>query len=267
MDTKYNPLADPPPAEVPLPNSPLVRVIAQVRFPLIVSIEKRDFIAPFQEAIRGSYPVLRTEQTQGLVVGPQVLAPIQPQITWRFLNDAKGDWRVSLAPEFLALETTGYVSRSDFFGRLETVVKALEDHIDPKILDRLGVRYIDRVTGDAMNRIRDLARPEVLGVLATSIRNNTLQSLSESLFEVPGKKAQLMARWGILPKGVTMDASAMETIEQPSWILDIDMFSAESKSFDARNIIKEARDYAERIYALFRWAVTPDFLKFYGGHL
>jgi hypothetical protein len=46
------PLTGPPPAEVPLTDPPLVRVIAQVRFPLIASVEKREFIAPFQEAFR-----------------------------------------------------------------------------------------------------------------------------------------------------------------------------------------------------------------------
>ena len=50
------PLEGPPPPEVPLADSPLVRVIAQVRFPLIASVEKRDFIAPFQEAIRKNCP-------------------------------------------------------------------------------------------------------------------------------------------------------------------------------------------------------------------
>ena len=52
-----DPFTDPPPVEVPLVNAPLVRVIAQLRFPLVAAIEQRDFIAPFQEAIRSSYPV------------------------------------------------------------------------------------------------------------------------------------------------------------------------------------------------------------------
>ena len=38
-----NPLIDSPPQEVPLKNAPLVRVIAQMRFPPILSIEKKEF--------------------------------------------------------------------------------------------------------------------------------------------------------------------------------------------------------------------------------
>lgn len=52
-----NPLIDPPPPEVPLKSAPLIRVIAQVRFPPILSIEKQEFVASFQEAIRDKYPI------------------------------------------------------------------------------------------------------------------------------------------------------------------------------------------------------------------
>ena len=46
--TLMNPLVGSPPAEVPLTDPPLVRVIAQVRFPTILSVENAEFIAPFQ---------------------------------------------------------------------------------------------------------------------------------------------------------------------------------------------------------------------------
>ena len=44
--------------------------------------------------------------------------------TWRF-RDRDGKWRVSLAPEFVALEATSYSSRNDFLGRLR--------YRDPKV--------------------------------------------------------------------------------------------------------------------------------------
>ena len=100
MATQFNPLSAPLPAEVPLPNSPLVRVIAQVRFPPVLSIEKQEFIAPFQEAIRATYPVLHPEQVQGIVLGPLGLAPGQKQIAWRFrdVEDAFSHGLRSLPP-------------------------------------------------------------------------------------------------------------------------------------------------------------------------
>ena len=53
-----NPFAGPEPQEVYLPEAPLVKVLCQIRFPTIASIDKKEFIAPFQEAIRHNYPKL-----------------------------------------------------------------------------------------------------------------------------------------------------------------------------------------------------------------
>ena len=71
VDATETPLKGPPPAEVPLENAPLVRVIAQVRYPLIASVENRSFIGPFQEAIRDDYPTLRPEESRSVMLGPK----------------------------------------------------------------------------------------------------------------------------------------------------------------------------------------------------
>lgn len=264
MRTSHDPLTSAAPLEVPLPDAPLVRVIAQVRFPQVLSIEKRDFVAPFQEAIRAQYPVLRAEQTQGLLLGLQGASPMPPQVIWRFA-DVEGNWRVSLALDFVAIETTAYESRKNFFERLEAIVQALAEHVSPRVVDRIGVRYIDRVTGAAVKDISKLVRPEILGIVATAAAQHARQTLSESVFTVPEPAAQLLARWGLLPKGGTVDPSAIEPIAEPSWILDLDMFRPEPRAFNPSEVVADARSYAERIYTFFRWAVTDDFLQLYGG--
>ena len=257
-----DPLVAPSPAEVPLAHAPLVRVIAQVRFPLVVAVERRDFIAPFQEAIRAKYPVLRQEQTRGVLISPTGIAPAQDQTAWRF-GDIKSHWRVSLAPDFIALETTAYTSRSDFLKRLREVVAALDEHIEPKLVDRLGVRYIDRIVGQGIDDIAKLIRPEVRGITGTPAASHALHALSESMFTLDG--ARVLARWGRLPAGATVDPAAIEPTNEPSWILDLDMFSSEPVPFSVDNVLDNAKRFAERIYTFFRWAVTEDFLRLYGG--
>jgi hypothetical protein len=37
----------PPPQDIPLKRPPLVRVLTQIRFPMIASIENQGYIAPF----------------------------------------------------------------------------------------------------------------------------------------------------------------------------------------------------------------------------
>jgi uncharacterized protein (TIGR04255 family) len=263
---QVNPLSAPLPAEVPLPNSPLVRVIAQVRFPPVLSIERQDFIAPFQEAIRATYPVLHPEQVQGIMLGPLGVAPGQKQIAWRF-SDVEDKWRVSVTTEFIAIETTSYTSRSDFLNRLRFVLDAFREHVEPALVQRLGIRYIDRVTGDALAEIGQLVQKEVLGIVSTSFSEQARHSVTETLFDLPASKEQLLARWGRIPAGATVDPNAIEPIDEPSWILDLDMFSDDQHPFLPEEIVATARTYAARLYTVFRWAVTNEFLLRYGGEL
>jgi uncharacterized protein (TIGR04255 family) len=262
----FNPLTAPPPKEIPLKDAPLIRVIAQVRFPPILSIEKKDFVGSFQEAIREKYPILQPEQTQTFIFGPQDVVQPTLQLTWRFI-DAADSWRVSLAPDFMALETTAYSSRRDFLDRLEDLLVALKESFDPKIIQRFGLRYIDRLTDQDIDDIQSLVKPEILGMMAAEFRGAIHQVINESLFIIPGEEERILARWGLMPAGTTFDPSAIEPIAEPSWILDLDMSLSKNREFSVKALMSEGQSFAERIYTFFRWAVKDDFLRRFGGQL
>ena len=249
---------------MPLANAPLVRVIAQIRFPLVASIEKRDFIGSFQEAIRRTYPVLRPEQTRSVVFGPEGMVEARTGNIWRF-SSKDGSWRVALAPDFLALETGRYTSRADFVDRFRTVLRALADHVEPQVTDRLGVRYIDQVSGDHFSDLPTLVRREVAGIWSTPLAGHASQSIAESLFTLPDGSGNLKARWGVVPAEATVDPAAIDPLDTPSWILDLDAFAARSQTFDVDEVVRQTTAFAERIYSFFRWTVTTEFLRRYGG--
>ena len=46
-----------------------------------------------------------------------------------------------------------YTSRSDFLVRLREILAALDEHVEPKLIDRLGIRYIDWIVGQAVDDI------------------------------------------------------------------------------------------------------------------
>lgn len=262
MGSMVDPLVAPPPAELPLKGAPLVRVIAQVRFPLDLSVEDAERVAPFQQALRDTYPVLRREQTQSVQLGPSGAVAAKGQTAWRF-NDTRAEWRVSLTPDFLALETSKYTSRDDFCDRLRVALEALEQTFNPKQIDRLGLRYIDRITGDAVGDIAKLVIPEVRGILGTPAATYAVHALSDCRFDLPN--ARVVARWGHIPKGATTDSLALEPVDEPSWILDLDIGTIAAAPFSVQALTDETRSFAERIYTLFRWAVTDEFLRRYGG--
>jgi uncharacterized protein (TIGR04255 family) len=98
--TPEMPLHGPSPREVPLPNAPLVSVIAQVRFPTLLTVRNPDRVAPFQEAIREQYPHLDQQNTIMVVSGGAPSAASEPLavVHWRFADEAADfKWRVTLA--------------------------------------------------------------------------------------------------------------------------------------------------------------------------
>ena len=255
------PLTGPPPAEVPLPRAPLVRVLAQLRFPPILAIAKPDAVAGFQEAIRSDYPLLEEEQGHMVVLGggdPEV----KKEVIWRF-SDIDSQWRVSLAPNFVALETLKYTSRRSFVDRLTTLFGAAEKSFNPQQAQRLGLRYIDQLTGEALTDIARLIRPEVRGIVDSPLGRAAQRFMSDARFQVNG--ASIQARWGNLPENSTIDPNVLDPIGEPSWILDIDMYTTAPSKFATAELASTAEDFAESIYRVFRWMVTDDFLRFYGG--
>lgn len=262
MPFANDPFDGPLPAEVPLPNAPLVRVLCQIRFPEILAIENKEFVAPFQEEIRSNYPVLRQGQASAFLVGPQGLAPAKVETSWKF-HDAKDAWRLTLTPSFLTLETGKYQRRKDFLERLRHVTVALGKHVRPGLVDRVGLRYIDQVQGGALEKLSTLVRPEVLGMRSSSLSRSLLHCVQESAFSVGN--AQLMARSALLPPNASPDPSVISPVSGPSWVLDLDMFSTEPMEFQTEAVSAKVTGFAERIYAFFRWATTEEFLREYGG--
>lgn len=262
MVTIEDPLTDPPPPEVPLPHAPLVRVIAQILFPEVLSITKPEFVASFQEALRPSYPALKQGQTQEIVFGPSGAISSKPESVWRFTDSTKS-WTISLASNFLAIETTSYTSRSDFLERFRVALMALQEHIKPGEISRLGVRYIDRIDVDALSEIRSLVRDEVSGIAGLPVADSATIAVTESHFQL--SVGTLICRWGQFAKNVTVDPSTIEPIDRPSWILDIDMSTTVPSELNVDEVVNRAKLFAERIYTFFRWAVRDAFLARYGG--
>lgn len=259
-----NPLTDLPPPEVPLKSAPLVRVMAQIKFSEVLGVENPEVVARFQDAISKTYSVLTREA--GIVM-PTVfpgMSPQHPMTHWRFADSAVDwQWRVTLTSQFITLEVVRYTSRREFFGRLEAILGAVELHIKPAMAVRLGVRYINRITGKELEDASLLVRPEIAGVVGTEMAAAVSLSLSESVFNMGDQR--MTARWGMLPANATVDPAAIEPIQERCFLLDLDVYDESPGVFDAHSIAQRGLQFAERSYTFFRWAVTPEFLRRFGA--
>ena len=266
------PLNPTPTREVPLPNAPLARVIAQARFPAILSVRNPDKVAVFQEELREIYPHLNEEQVHAIELTESQTPNVrQGLIIWR-LADAEQSprWRVSLGVDFVSLETSDYKSRQDFLDRLRAVLTAVENAFKPSGAQRLGLRYIDRLTGEAAGAVADLIRPEVLGIIGPTdprpldLRDSIVLMMTEARFQGPDGNL-IQGRWGILPSNTTYDPNILDPVAGTSWVLDLDMATQEPGPFSTDALVTTAKGFAESLYWLFRRMVTDEFLRFHGG--
>ena len=251
--------------EVPLKAAPLARVIAQVRFPLVASFARLEGISGFQDVIRGDYPILRHEKAHTFVVGQEGLeAKASDTTIWRF-HDKADRWRVSLTTEFVAVETSNYTGRAELLDRLKSVLAALQPSGSIAVYDRLGVRYINRISGALLSEIGRLVRPEVLGIAGRKFDAQLVHTFTESSFIL--KQGRMTVRSGRIPAGATPDPTAIVPIDVESWLLDLDMFTVTFGEFELERIMKQAEEFSSTIYSFFRWSVEDEFLRRFGGDL
>jgi uncharacterized protein (TIGR04255 family) len=263
MTAYPHPFSGPPPEEVPLPRAPLIRVLSQITFPPILAIEKTENVASFQEKIRAAYPNFQGEVMHEIQIDPNNQPNISKTHIWRF-EDKNRRWQASLAPNFLALTTAHYTSRSEFLSRMGELIAALQDTIDPQIMQRVGLRYIDRLQGEPLQHLARFIRPEFLGPNTADYQHAAIHILTQALFNTE-ENAKLSLRWGRVPPHATVDPQAVQPINEPSWVMDFDMFNDSEGSFQHTDLAPLLEKFAQRIYSVFRYMVTDDFLKYYGG--
>jgi uncharacterized protein (TIGR04255 family) len=248
--------------EVHLQRAPLAKVLMQVQYsrtPQLITESAENFLA---EAL-GRYPVRRrqiTAMTSVLVNGQPLSMPhgAAPPSLLTF-TQPNGDWQVTLSDTSVALETAAYMTRDDFCERALEVFRALASVTLPPVVDRVGLRYIDRLSGDALARLSSYVRPE-LRVLHDALEKGLAlhHSVTDSLIEVSDLD-RLQVRTGLLPAGAGFDP-ALAPLSEESWVLDMDVFTQTAGfPFEPEDLANRLRSYAEIAYSFFRYATTDVF--------
>ena len=214
--------------EVSLAQSPLVRVLAQVRFPTILAVHESDSVAGFQEQLRTVYPYLQREQVSSINLTAERKPTVEQSVIWRLVDrEPAPNWRVSLGVNFVALDTSTYESREHFLDRFVEVIGAVQSALRPAEASRLGLRYIDRLVGPAIDQLGQLIQPDALGVLhptsgpSHALGNSLVHLLTEAEF-LAEDGACMRGRWGKLPINTTHDPDALEPAAEPGWVMDLE---------------------------------------------
>jgi len=266
-DTLSGPFEAEPIAEVALARPPLVRALAQVRFPRLVAMSQHNIettVGFVIERLKVDYPILGEQREAEVTLTPEGVSQTQGAKLWQMRSSDEA-WQVTLGETFVSLDTKNYSSRSDFTQRLAAVLTGIAATVAPPFAERLGVRYTNRIDDpDLLLRLGELVRPEILGGLAVPRPEGVTlaHTISESLYLLGPR--MLHARWGLLPPGVVLDPT-LPTSTGSSWVLDLDSFTQVKSDFDATGLALAAEELAGAAYRYFRWVVTDEFLRAFGG--
>ncbi len=134
--------------------SPLIFVLAQVKITPILGMESK--IPILQEALRKrGFPRLATQQTiETTLFGPSAPATSQEKrLQWEFIDKEKRA-SVVVDSEGLSFQVTKYDVFETFIESMQTVMELFAECVEPTLIPRLGLRYVDLVIPSEGNEIR-----------------------------------------------------------------------------------------------------------------
>jgi uncharacterized protein (TIGR04255 family) len=268
MSDRKAPLYGPPPIEVPLLRAPLASVLWQIRFPFQGTLVAKpnefapEVVTAIQQELKSVYPIFQKQFGHTFEVSDGQSEVRENAGLWRF-SSIDNNWHVSIARNFVSLQTHKYISRNDFVSRTGKVLAAIQKHLDPGAATRIGVRYVNRVGLDGLD-ICKMVRASAFGLFADRELQPAIQhSASEVL--LTAEEGALMLRSLILPPNATHDPSVLASIPARSWAMDFDLYSEEPREFDLAALEQAISSYCKRIYAVFCWVVEDDFIEHFGG--
>lgn len=244
-------------------NNPLIQVICQVRFPPILRIDTES-PADFQERIRIHFPGYNLTHDDGIdslhdslrqTMPPELRELLSLSTNRRHLFYSRERmWTVSLARDFVALETNKYEKWEDFRERLRLVINALFEIYEPAYLTRIGLRYknlIDRRRlGLEGTEWQDLFADFLLGQFA---RNET----SDLVVEHHGRTLIKLNDDGDLVRiefGQVIDSDG--DTSNKMFLLDHDFYREKEIAPNEQDIISRLNAFNTTNRHLFGWEVT-----------
>jgi len=237
--------------------SPLIRVLAQVRWPVMSGFAVNDVADALAICLGKTYPLREKGQELGFLLTPEGVTQQSGGMLHRF-SDGDRKWTVTFATTFITLETTAYTSHNDFIPRLVAVIRELKGYLPLQRWDRFGYRYTNRFSNESdVASLRQLFDPAVLGTLALDSGDKIIHSVAETVYE--GQDASLLVKSAYLPPNASIDTT-IPSVPMPAWLLDLDAFATgPSSAFDDSAVTKQANVLAKKAHDFFEKVTTDEY--------
>ncbi|MGB3678890.1 MAG: TIGR04255 family protein [Candidatus Microthrix parvicella] len=249
------PLALPTPSDERLAHSPLKLVVCQVRHDQNFAVSDPGRAVATHERFADRYPEINPfEQAEVIfTAGPERANANtkQPQPGWQFKSDDE-QWTITLQTSYFSLETSAYVDWDDFRERFQELLDAVVDQYNPKLQQRIGLRYLDEIERPSAKQPSDwtgLIQPGVLGPLGDPEVGPSVRAAQQVIeFEGP-EQTRVTLRHGCEPL-----ASGGGT----AYRLDHDCSRQRGRPFESADIVETLEALHTLALQVFQKAITPE---------
>jgi uncharacterized protein (TIGR04255 family) len=257
-------LSLPAPDRRELLRSPLVLTVCQVRYEQTLALADPRIALAVQETLGGvSGPYPRMDQLKApsfqFSVSAEGAAESRPMSGvggWRLQSD-DGAWTVTIMTDSLALETSRYKTwEADFGPRMGQVIEAVASATSLVLEERLGLRYVDRLTGLEIEDSADWAKyvdTNVLGVLRHPVLGPAVSTSQQQVDLNLGGDVRC-----ILRHGQPEDTDDNDT---RSYVLDFDVYRQAARPFDVEGIKQAIETFSDAALQLFHACLNPSYLR------
>jgi len=236
--------------------TPLIEVIAQLRFPTILKINNQEPFE-FQEKIRSDYPIFQKSYFSNTspeiaLLDPQIGSISQSYNIYNFLSE-NSKWKLSLDRENVTLATTEYKKYEDFKEKLAKISSIFEEIYQPSFYIRLGLRYRNLILHSNLKMNQDkpwseLISPQIASELHSSALSGSIRTLLKSLeIELDVGKVNFNHGLVISQKG---------SFEEPGYLFDADFFV--DNKINQGEIWNVFDNFNQTAGKLFRWSITDE---------
>ena len=179
-------------------------------------------------------------------MNPAQVGLAQSPPIWR-LSDDEDRWNVSLATDFVALETPIYRNFEEFLERLFQVLDVLDRTVHPAATTRIGLRKVNQISHPTVTQPRDwvdLLSQDLLGLLGVATPGEIGLSLSDVRFR--DGDTELAIRHGVAPN------------EPTKYLLDLDHSTLNTRPLKPEESVRQLLlEFSEAITGFFHWVLEP----------
>jgi uncharacterized protein (TIGR04255 family) len=231
--------------------NPLVAVVVELRFFPILKLAEQTQVATFQERVRETFPTFQDVTRQLVNLGPAMPVEIRSE---RLFNFAKQDESstLTLSTSSLALESRRHERREHFINDAKVGIEALTDTCGPLVPTRLGLRYVNLVDKERVEK--DLGRSTTWPAL-----------VSERFLAVPTGLPDLEETLFACEVGSTMPSRGGQTVryglvedsdKKVKFRLDVDRHI--TGAVEPSQLVELLGAFADDAFAVFVSAMGPD---------